>query len=276
MVLGPVLYFGLQPIHPVPFHRAMDRAFLVSALGALGLCWKEIPWAQAWRWRRDTWRRILLGYLFAFVSAQAIIGLDLALCGFHSAHLSGSEVASRVLMAVIAALLVPPLEETVFRAFLAHELGQNLGRRWGCILSAVIFMLAHFLKVPVELDHQPVHFWSGATAVGAALVRILQGAFLGWRGLNLFLIGIILGGIFLHTRTLWVNAGLHSGWILALLLFSGLTRPMVPARVEWLAGGDLLSTPITSLVLIISAVWIWRYYLPLFDISSAGESAPLN
>jgi hypothetical protein len=28
-LLGPLLYFGLHPVVSIPFHRAMDRAFVV-------------------------------------------------------------------------------------------------------------------------------------------------------------------------------------------------------------------------------------------------------
>ena len=45
MVLGPLIYFALEPVAHVPFHRAMDRALLISAVAALGLFWLRIPLA---------------------------------------------------------------------------------------------------------------------------------------------------------------------------------------------------------------------------------------
>jgi len=171
-------------------------------------------------------------------------------------------------------LLIPLVEETIFRGFLLLELMRILSRTWTCVVGAFIFMLAHFLKVPESLDHQPVHLWSGANALGAAFLALVHGDFVGGRGLSLFLIGLILGGIFLRVGTLWLNAGLHGGWILVMLLFSGLTRPVEPPYVAYLGGGDILSSPLTSLVLILLGVWLWRYYPPRSNEPESGENAP--
>jgi membrane protease YdiL (CAAX protease family) len=275
MVLGPVFYAVVHPFAPVPFHRAMDRAFLVSAVAALIFFWGRIRLTELWPPGRRAALQVAFGYGLAFVSAQMMIGLDLALRGFTSAHLSAGQIAARIGMALLAALLVPPLEETVFRGFVLGELIPKLGRRGACVIAALIFMLAHFLKIPESLDHSAVHFWSGIGAVGAAFGPVVQGAFLGWHGLNLFLIGLILGGVFLGSGSLWIGAGLHSGWIFSLLLFTGLTRPLEPPRVAWLGSGDILSSPVSTLVLMLLAAWLWRYYPPPSDDTpESGENAP--
>jgi membrane protease YdiL (CAAX protease family) len=275
MVLGPLLAALVHPFALVPFHRVMDRALMISALAALAFFWSRMRWAELWPVGRRAGLQVAFGYGLAFVSGQLMIGFDLALRGFTSAHLTPPQVVARIAMALAAALLVPPVEETVFRGFVLGELAPALGRRWGCVVAAMIFMLAHFLKIPESLDHEPIHFWSGVTAVGAAFAPVVQGNFLGWYGLNLFLIGLILGGVFLRSGSLWIGAGLHSGWIVALLLFTGLTRPLEPPRVAWLGRGDLLSTPLAALVLMVLAAWLWRFYPPPSDDTpESGENAP--
>ncbi|HEY0256583.1 MAG TPA: CPBP family intramembrane glutamic endopeptidase, partial [Candidatus Methylacidiphilales bacterium] len=198
---------------------------------------------------------------------------NLAFSGFTSAHLTGAQIGARLGIALIAALLIPPIEETVFSGFIQGELVRGLGVRAGWFLAAFIFMLAHFLKIPAELDHQPIHWWSGAGALGAAFMPLAKGAFLCGRGLNLFLIGLILGGIFLRSGSLWLNAGLHGGWILALLLFTGLTRPVDPPRVAFFAG-DILSSLSTTLVLVLLGTWLWFFYPPPSSEPETGENAP--
>ena len=131
MILGPLLYYALEVVWPTPFHRVMDRALLISAVAALGLFWSRIPLAKLWPWNGDAWKQLLLGYFIAAVSIQAMFGAYLALVGFESAHMSAGKIAGRVLLALVAALLVPPLEETVFRGFIQRELVQGLGWRAG-------------------------------------------------------------------------------------------------------------------------------------------------
>ncbi len=262
MILGPAIYFAVGMVWHVPFHRAMDRAVLISAVAALGLFWPRIPLGELWPRGRGAWMDLALGYFIAAVSIQAMLGFNLAMAGFTSAHLDAGQVAGRLVLALVAALIAPPLEETVFRGFLQRELVRGLGWRAGWVLAAAIFMLAHFLKIPVELDTQPVHGWSGATALGAAFANfghdLLRPENIG-KEANLFLIGLILGGIFLRSGTLWLNAGLHSGWIIGLLLFTGLTRPVQPPYVAGF-GGDILSSLSTAVVLVLLGLWLWRFY----------------
>lgn len=273
MALGPLLYFVLGFVHPVPFHRAMDRALLISAVAALGLFWSRISLAQIWPLKQDILLRVLLGYLMAVVTLQAMIGFNLALCGFTLVQLPWTKLLERIVLGIVAALLIPPLEETVFRGFIQMELMQSLGKKGGWLLAAFIFMLAHFLKVPVELDQQPVHAWSGVTALGDAFLPLMQGAFFCGRGLNLFLVGLILGGIFLRSGSLWLNAGLHSGWIFSLLLFTGLTRQQEPPNVDYF-DGDILSNLSTTLVLILFGIWLWLFYRRPSTEPETGANAP--
>jgi membrane protease YdiL (CAAX protease family) len=275
MILGPVLYCTLGWIapHAVPFHRAMDRALLVSAVAALSLAWTRLPLRKFWPWNRDTWKHLLLGYVMAAVTAQAIIGFNLAFSGFTRTLLSFGEMETRILLALIAAIVVPLLEETVFRGFLQGEFTNRFGWRVGWIGTAAIFALSHFLKISPDLDREPVYPWSGVTAVGNAFLPIIHGEFLSGRGLNLFLLGLILGGIVLRSGILWVNAGLHSGLILAVFLFNGFTRPVEPPRIAWL-GGDILSNPITSVVFVLLGLWLWRFYRHPSILPETGETAP--
>ena len=74
MVLGPAIYFAMQPVWPAfPFHRAMDRALLVSAVLALILCSSRIEWRTLWPLNGEAWKQTLLGLLLAFVAMQALM-----------------------------------------------------------------------------------------------------------------------------------------------------------------------------------------------------------
>jgi membrane protease YdiL (CAAX protease family) len=255
MALGPLIYAELH--RWVPFHRAMDRALLLSALAALGLAWPRLRFRAWWPPGRRAVFDVLLGLFAAFLAVQTIIGLSIGCGGLTWAVLAGHERTRIITGAIVAALLVPPAEETIFRGFLQTELSRSFSARIGWIVVALLYAIAHFLKIPDSLDHQPVHAWSGMTAIGAAFQPLIQGWFLSWKGANLFILGLVLGGVFQRTGTLWFNEGLHAGCILGLLLTSGLTRP---TRASFWTGDDILSSPLTALVLAVLGWWLWRYY----------------
>ena len=114
-------------------------------------------------------------------------------------------------------------------------------------MLALLYAIAHFLKIPDSLDHQPVHVWSGITAIGASFQPLAReaGSWAG-KGANLLILGLVLGGVFRRTGNLWFNEGLHAGCIVGLLLISGLTPP--DPGFLW-TGEDVLSSPLTALVL---------------------------
>jgi membrane protease YdiL (CAAX protease family) len=270
MILGPILNLALEPFG-IPFHRVMSRALLISALAALTLFRGRLKLRAWWPRGRIARSQIISGLLLAVVSAGAMIGLYFVICGFHSAHLSIGAAARSILTAMVAALIVPVLEETIFRGFLVTLLVETTGRKIGWFLAALLFAVAHFLRIPSENASQSIHFWSGVTGIFSIFTHLGQGDFFSWRGLNLFLVGLVLGGIFLRTGTLWVNAALHGGWILVLMIFTAFTRPQLPMRTPRL-GEDLLSSPLTSLVLLGLGLALWRFYQPIS--TTASEVRP--
>ena len=109
---------------------------------------------------------------------------------------------------LVAALLVPPLEETVFRGFILRELAQRIGWRWAGRSGGIHFHAGPFSQNPGRASTAS-RFISGAARRRWARLfcpccRVI---FSDGRGANLFLIGLILGGIFLRSGTLWLNAG---------------------------------------------------------------------
>jgi membrane protease YdiL (CAAX protease family) len=259
--LGPIFYFVLAHFG-VPFHRAMTRALIVSALVGLYLFRHHLQLRAWWPPGPVAWRQAGLGLLVALVSAQTMIAMDFALPGVHVIRLNVARVTHAVLTALVAAAIVPPLEETLFRGFLISRLRETLGRRLSWVLGAALFTLVHFLRPDSSHSQAPVHWWSGATSVVFMFTHLAQGEIIGGRGLNIFLVGLILGGIFLRAGTLWITAGLHCGWIFTLVIFAALTRPAEKPRIPFLAG-DLIGTPITTVVLLLVGLWFYFFSRPL-------------
>jgi membrane protease YdiL (CAAX protease family) len=280
MVLGPVLYFVTRGHWP--FHRVMDRALMISALAALGLAWPRLRFRDWWPWRSWAVAQVLLGLLIALLSVQTILALDFACGGLAWVKLTAHERTTIILTTLLAALLVPPAEETIFRGFLQTEIVNRLGWRAGWTLTALLYALAHLLKIPDTIDAQPVHLWSGVTALGASFQTL--GASLHsvvapasaadvypGKLVNLLLIGLALGGTFRRTGNLWLNYGLHGGWIVGLFIGLKMTQA---AQVSIWTGKDLLSSPLTTLVLLLLGWWLWRYYRRPQPEPASGANAP--
>jgi membrane protease YdiL (CAAX protease family) len=260
----------------------MDRALMIAALAALALAWPRLRFRDWWPLRRWAIVQVLLGLLIAFLSLQTIFAIDFAFGGIAWVTLTSHERTKIILGILLAGLLVPPAEETIFRGFLQTELVRRLGWRAGWIVAALVYALAHFLKIPDTIDAQPVHIWSGVTALGAsfqtlgaslhAMVAPTNAAEV-YPGklVNLLLIGLILGGTFQRTGNLCLNYGLHGGWIVGLFIAIKMTRP---AQVSIWTGEDLLSSPLTSGVLLLLGWWLWRYYRRPQPEPASGETPP--
>jgi membrane protease YdiL (CAAX protease family) len=110
-----------------------------------------------------------------------------------------------------------------------------------------------------------------------------------WLGIgNTAGFGILFGYAFLRSRDIWLPAGLHFGWNIALPLFgvnvSGLRMNMTAHEMVWKtgtiwSGGDYgpEGSVLTSMVMIVLAVYLWRAPIrrqvsPLTDPPAVGEA----
>ncbi len=87
---------------------------------------------------------------------------------------------------VLAAVVAPVAEETFFRGFILAGIGKRLGNAWGIVLSALLFSVAHM---------QP----------GALL--------------PIFILGLLLGGLYVRTRSIWPCILTHFAYNSIAMLF---------------------------------------------------------
>jgi membrane protease YdiL (CAAX protease family) len=108
------------------------------------------------------------------------------------------------------------LEELLFRAILLRILARAFGNRWGLVLSAVLFGVAHL----------------GHVSWVACLAVILRG-------------GLVTGLLYMVSGRLWMSIGVHTAWdfiedfVLGVDKHNGLLRTtLVPGKPELLTGGS--------------------------------------
>jgi membrane protease YdiL (CAAX protease family) len=244
-LLAPWLYWLAQhfaqafpKLANAPFHRFVDRSFLIlalagvwpllRALGAKSL--REIglvpPYGQS--------KKLFGGLLLGFVSLAVVAGIVLfsggrALTGDASA----GKIIGTVLGAAGTAVVVATLEEILFRGGVFGGLRRMFYWPLALVLSSLIYALVHFLS-PADLAG-PVAWYSGLALLprllgGLASFHALVPAFL-----SLTLVGVLLGLAYQRTGTLYFSIGLHAGWVFWLKAYGTFTAG-VPNSAAWFWG----------------------------------------
>ncbi|MEV0618874.1 type II CAAX endopeptidase family protein [Nonomuraea sp. NPDC050404] len=128
-------------------------------------------------------RHLLAGVAVGAVVQAAVFGI-MALAGWYSVSAVTVDVGSLLTMTALA-VCVAFWEEWAFRGLLLRLPEKALGSWWALVLSAVVFGLIHA---------------PNANATALTLVGITVAG------------GLVLGGGFLLTRSLWLPIGIHTGW----------------------------------------------------------------
>jgi uncharacterized protein len=124
--------------------------------------------------------------LLGLVSAFLLIAL-----GFSILYLSGNLLIegirpdySHLAGSLILCLMISWAEELSFRAYILNNLMDSFHPYWGLVISSLIFAVFHIFNT------------------GMALVPFI----------NIFLAGILLGIVFIYTRTIWYALSFHFSW----------------------------------------------------------------
>jgi uncharacterized protein len=128
--------------------------------------------------------RYLLGGLAVGAGVQAAAFGIMAVAGWYTVSAVTVDIGSLVTMTLLA-LCVAFWEEWAFRGVMVRLPEKAIGSWWALVLSAVVFGLIHA---------------PNANATALTLVGITVAG------------GLVLGGGFLLTRSLWLPIGIHTGW----------------------------------------------------------------
>ncbi|HEY2139570.1 MAG TPA: CPBP family intramembrane glutamic endopeptidase [Chthoniobacterales bacterium] len=266
---APLLYWAAQSfarhgILPVlaqfEFEAFFHRALL---LGALAFLWPFLRWCRIKgprdlglerneRWIRD----LIVGFLLSSVPVM-LSEIFLVQRGLYSLRPASSGFA--ILPLIPTAVIVPLIEEALFRGLFLGVLLRGL-RPWPAnVLSAAIFSIVHFLKAP-EQTSMTVGWFSGFVSLAHSLDQFSEPMLVLGGFTTLFAIGIVLGHARLSTRSLWLPIGLHAGWILASEAFSKIARREIVA-LPWLGKSLLVGlVPLSVCLLSWLLLRVWLTY----------------
>lgn len=223
-LLSPPLYWagsaladhGVLPfLQGFPFHRYFSRSIQISALLMLWPAFRWIGIRQLGELGIEKnplrWRDVAAGVGMALVP---VVLLGAAYIASDIYRLKGSFAPAGILRILGTASAVAVLEEFLFRGVLLGLCLRAMGAWPAAAVSSAAFALVHFLRVARPAEAAPVDWASGFAQLPQVFSSAPPWPLLGWGILSLFLAGLILAFATLRTRSLFLAAGIHAGWIL--------------------------------------------------------------
>jgi hypothetical protein len=270
-LLAPWLYRLAQMLTPsfpyvanVPFHRFLDRSFLILALAGLWPLLRSLgatscrdiglvlPYGQ--------WKKLFGGLLLGFFSLAAVAGIAIGFGGRAFAQdLPAHKVVGVIFSAIGTAAIVAVMEEILFRGGIFGGLRRVLYWPFALLISSAVYALVHFLQ-RVELAG-PVVWNSGLALLPQKLAGFADFHALVPGFFNLMLVGALLGLAYQRSGNLYFSIGLHAGWIFWLKIYSQLTI-QAPQAATWFWGGGIMTDGWLALLVLAIVLALFRF-LPL-------------
>ncbi|MFN2508617.1 MAG: type II CAAX prenyl endopeptidase Rce1 family protein [Chthoniobacterales bacterium] len=265
-LLAPVLFWTAQwlagrGVFAFMADYEFDRVFRRSVLiVALLLFWPLFRWLRIAGWRDlglvrnpNRLRDVAAGFLIAAVPLL-VFAVGLVVFRIYSVResISAGELASRTLSAVV----VPFLEEPLFRGLLLGVLLRRSSATLAIFFTSAVFSILHFLKSP-EQSAVVVTWSSGFNSLANSFSQFREPILVLAGFTTLFLLGWILADAKIRTRSLWLPIGLHAGWIFASAIFNKVARREFDA-LPWLGRSLLIGiAPLCVGLLSWAVVRLW-------------------
>ena len=270
-LLAPWLYWLAQhaaqdfpKIADAPFHRFVDRSFLILALAGLWPLLRALgaksardmgitpPYGQS--------RKFSGGLALGFFSLAVVAGIAIGFGGrVFAQNLTAHKIVGTIFSAVVTAAIVGTLEEVLFRGGIFGGLRRVIYWPFALAVSSVIYALVHFFK-PAE--------FAGTIAWNSGLVLLPQmmAGFANFHALvpgffNLMLVGILLGLAYQRTGNLYFSIGLHAGWIFWVKIYDTFTAD-APGAAIWFWGTGKMVDGWLAFFVLVAALLIFKF-LPL-------------
>lgn len=232
----------LHAIAQAPFHRYVTRCMLVIAVVGLWPLFK-VQGYSSWDsvglppLRRHL-RFVVLGFGMGFLSLGFVLAAALAGEGRTlNIDADPGKLFRHLVNAGLAAAVVGPVEEILFRGALFGAIRRQRGWKIALLVSSLMYSLVHFLDRGRWTG--PVVWYSGFFVLGKMFIGTGDLSVLIPRFLSLLVAGGVLGLAYQRTGNLWFSIGLHAGWIFWLKSYGFITE-QGPSSALWFWGSGRL------------------------------------
>lgn len=243
--LTPWIYWSLQEItsHSFPVRRIFNRVLLVSAL--IGLWplirfWGVTSLKSVGVQKFNSSKKWIDGFAIGLLTMGALGLLHL----YTGAHIIEKSLSfQKSFLFLLMALGVGIVEEFLFRGVLFLGAARFFSSKqlitWAIGIN-FFFALVHFLKAP---DVASPVTWKTGWVIWSNIWPAWNEDML-WRFLVLWEVGLLLCSAVWRTRTIWLSAGIHAGWVFLLKSAAETTHfvgsPSPFLREDWAGGGAAL------------------------------------
>ncbi len=165
--------------------------------------------------------------------------------------------------AIISGCIIGLIEETLFRGLLQSQLSTTMNSLWAIIIVSTIYSSVHFLQAPEFDSTLTIHWYSGFTLLSSALANISNSsAFLLDAWVALFLAGLFLSLVRLHTNNILWCIGIHAGWVAHIKVLKKFTDRDSSAQCGNLASSydSFIGELSAAWILLILASWALLHY----------------
>ncbi len=257
------------------FSRYFNRSLLASALVLLPFLFRRIGAVRALGDSQGRpcvaagWPSALLQVLVGCLVAGGLLwGAGMFLTG-QGVFVPKSEAPGfgKILgKLLVPTLVVPLLEEWLFRGVLLGLWLKFARPLAACIGTSLVFAFIHFLKPPEGgILLEPGSPLAGFELLGKVLLHFTDPQFFITDFASLFFVGMILAWARLRTGALWFSIGLHAGWIAAFKSFNMVSQSVADHPLHAWAVGDTLRSGLVPIATLGLTVVICHFLLRHFE-----------
>lgn len=285
--VSPVISWLADAANRSDFPRFFDRALLIAALLLLfpAIQWlrigqptgryRDTPWSlripdalvthggQPLRSNPNGLRHALIGALLTS-STLLIAGRVLVAAGWFNWRHSYDPMAAAS-DAILPSIAVPFIEEIIFRGVLLGIFLRAMRPSAAIASLAFLFAFMHFLKPPTGVQiPDPESAMAGFHLLGQILTRFGDPVPMISEFGTLLAVGLVLGYARWRTASLWLSAGLHTGWVFALIFFKELTWPgnVADGPARYLVGMTLRDGIVPTVLVLATGIVVHVLTIP--------------